>query len=186
MNIAMAIFFAILFFILSPGILLRLPNKGSKVTVAATHAVIFGILCFFAGKLFWNLSKKLRFEGFETTLPTNKLQVANSQISLLTEMKSNMSKLNNPIGVNKEATNDLKDKLDKINKRLDESLVIANSYQKQIVAGSKTTTRAPTTQRPTTRAPVVITRAPVVTTRAPVATTRAPVATTTYGNTLAK
>ncbi len=35
---------ALLFFVLTPGILLSLPPGGSKWTVAATHAVVFAIV----------------------------------------------------------------------------------------------------------------------------------------------
>ena len=34
----------ILFFVLSPTVLVRLPSGGNKYTVAATHALIFGLL----------------------------------------------------------------------------------------------------------------------------------------------
>jgi hypothetical protein len=35
---------ALLFFVLTPGILLSLPPGGSKMVVAATHAVVFAIV----------------------------------------------------------------------------------------------------------------------------------------------
>jgi len=35
---------ALLFYILTPGILLSLPPGGSKMVVAATHAVVFAIV----------------------------------------------------------------------------------------------------------------------------------------------
>ena len=59
----MAVYFAILFFLLSPGILLRLPQNGSKMTVAAVHAVVFGVLAFLTGKFVWKLSHRLGMEG---------------------------------------------------------------------------------------------------------------------------
>lgn len=37
---------AILFFVLTPGILLTLPKGGSKMVVAATHAVVFATVCY--------------------------------------------------------------------------------------------------------------------------------------------
>jgi len=40
----MFIFAFLLFFILTPGILLSLPPKGSKMTVALTHAFVFAII----------------------------------------------------------------------------------------------------------------------------------------------
>ena len=39
-----AVFVAVLFFVLTPGILLSLPPGGSKVAVAATHAVVFALV----------------------------------------------------------------------------------------------------------------------------------------------
>jgi hypothetical protein len=42
------VYCAILFFVLTPGILLTLPKGGSKMVVAATHAVIFAAVCYFA------------------------------------------------------------------------------------------------------------------------------------------
>jgi len=44
MNLVMFIFSAVLFFILTPGILLSLPPGGSKTVVALTHAVVFGLV----------------------------------------------------------------------------------------------------------------------------------------------
>jgi hypothetical protein len=46
----MSLFIAALFFALTPGILLRLPSGGSKVTVAATHAVVFAVVYHFTHK----------------------------------------------------------------------------------------------------------------------------------------
>lgn len=37
------IFSVLLFFLLSPGILLRLPPNGSKYVVALVHAAVFGV-----------------------------------------------------------------------------------------------------------------------------------------------
>jgi hypothetical protein len=35
---------ALLFFVLTPGILLRLPPGGSQMVVAATHALVFAVV----------------------------------------------------------------------------------------------------------------------------------------------
>ena len=40
----MFLYAALLFFVLTPGILLTLPPKGKKMTVAAVHAVVFGLI----------------------------------------------------------------------------------------------------------------------------------------------
>jgi hypothetical protein len=61
MNWFMAIYFAILFFILSPGVLLKIPANGSKLMVAGVHAIVFGLVCFITEKFVWNLSNKLNF-----------------------------------------------------------------------------------------------------------------------------
>jgi hypothetical protein len=41
---------ALLFFVLTPGILVTLPKGGSKMTVAATHAVVFATVCYLTHK----------------------------------------------------------------------------------------------------------------------------------------
>lgn len=45
MDLVMFIFTAVLFFLLTPGILLSLPPGGSKMMVAATHAIVFATIC---------------------------------------------------------------------------------------------------------------------------------------------
>ena len=59
MNIFMTIYCAILFFVLSPGVLFRLPKNGSKYVVAGVHAVIFGVVSFFTCKFVWNFSQTI-------------------------------------------------------------------------------------------------------------------------------
>jgi hypothetical protein len=47
MNPVFAAFIVVLFVVLTPGILLRLPPKGSKYVVAAVHGLVFAfVLCF--------------------------------------------------------------------------------------------------------------------------------------------
>lgn len=50
MNWALSIYAAILFFLLSPNVLLRLPPTGSKYVVAGTHAIVFAIVFYFTHK----------------------------------------------------------------------------------------------------------------------------------------
>ena len=60
----------ILFFFLTPGILLRLPSKGSKYVVAAVHAFVFGLLLLL-GKMFILKHKEgLVSTGGKTSSPT--------------------------------------------------------------------------------------------------------------------
>jgi hypothetical protein len=53
----MFLYTALLFFILTPGIIITLPPKGKKPIVAAVHAVIFGIIWSLTHKMVWNFSK---------------------------------------------------------------------------------------------------------------------------------
>jgi len=47
MNPVFAAFIVVLFVVLTPGILLRLPPKGGKLLVAAVHGLVFAfVLCF--------------------------------------------------------------------------------------------------------------------------------------------
>lgn len=43
MKIIISLFAGLLFFLLTPNILLRLPKNGSKYTVAGVHAVVFAL-----------------------------------------------------------------------------------------------------------------------------------------------
>ena len=54
MYIFMFLFIVILFFILTPGVLLSLPPKGSKMMVAAVHAIVFALLFTLTNKFVWN------------------------------------------------------------------------------------------------------------------------------------
>jgi hypothetical protein len=67
MSLVVSIYAAILFFLLTPAILVRLPPGGSKWTVAAVHAIVFAILFHFTHKLVWRLGARL--EGMESTVP---------------------------------------------------------------------------------------------------------------------
>ena len=52
---------ALLFLVLTPGVLLRLPMNGSKMTVALTHGVVFAVVWHFTHKTVWRAS----YEGFQ-------------------------------------------------------------------------------------------------------------------------
>ncbi len=49
----MCLYVFLLFFILTPGILLRLPPKGSKVTVALVHGLVFVLVFHFTHNYVW-------------------------------------------------------------------------------------------------------------------------------------
>lgn len=63
MNWIVTIYAALLFFILTPAVLVRLPPKGGKYTVAAFHALVFALVFHFTAKMVWQVSKGL--EGFQ-------------------------------------------------------------------------------------------------------------------------
>ena len=69
MSLLVSLYAAILFFILTPAILLRLPPTGSKYVVAAVHALVFALIFHFTHKLVWRLGARL--EGLET-MPAKK------------------------------------------------------------------------------------------------------------------
>lgn len=56
MNWIVTAYIAILFFVLTPGVLLSLPPKSSKFMVAATHAVVFALVYHFTHKMVWRAS----------------------------------------------------------------------------------------------------------------------------------
>lgn len=61
MNLAISVYSSVLFFLLTPSILVKLPTTVSKYVVALVHALIFGIVFYFTSSLV-----KLSFsvEGF--------------------------------------------------------------------------------------------------------------------------
>jgi len=64
MSLVCSLYVAILFFLLTPGILLRIPKGGSKYAVAGLHALIFGVVLFLTRRFVWRLSASL--EGFDS------------------------------------------------------------------------------------------------------------------------
>jgi len=63
MNWVTTIYSAILFFVLVPSVLLRIPPKGSKYMVAAVHAIVFALIWHFTCKFVWRMSVGL--EGMD-------------------------------------------------------------------------------------------------------------------------
>jgi hypothetical protein len=53
----MFLILAILAFILSPGVLIRLPPGQNDRVVAATHALVLALVWFAASKTLWKLTK---------------------------------------------------------------------------------------------------------------------------------
>jgi len=63
MSLLVSLYAAVLFFLLTPAILLRLPKNGNKFTVAGVHALVFALIFHFTHKLVWRLGARL--EGME-------------------------------------------------------------------------------------------------------------------------
>jgi hypothetical protein len=55
----MFVYIAVLFFLLTPNILLSLPPKGSKYVVAFVHALVFASVLCFTKDFVWNLSMNM-------------------------------------------------------------------------------------------------------------------------------
>lgn len=71
MNLIVALYAGVLFFLLSPNVLLRIPKKGSTKMVAFVHAIVFGLILFLTGKLVMTLVSKItdssKREGLAST-----------------------------------------------------------------------------------------------------------------------
>jgi len=66
MNLYVTLYVALLFVVLTPGVLLTLPKGGSKLVVAAVHGLVFAVVYHFTNKLVWQLSVKM--DGFQDTM----------------------------------------------------------------------------------------------------------------------
>lgn len=66
MNWVVSIYTALLFFVLVPGVLLRLPPKGKLITVAIVHAIVFALIFHFTNHFVCKLSSSYNIEGART------------------------------------------------------------------------------------------------------------------------
>lgn len=57
MDIIMFLYTAVLFFVLTPGILLSLPPNASKTVVALTHAVVFSFVWSFTNQAVFSATR---------------------------------------------------------------------------------------------------------------------------------
>ena len=63
MNLTMILFTTLLFVLLTPNIVTRLPPAGSKLTVAIVHGLLFAVVYHFTNKMVHRYS--MGYEGFE-------------------------------------------------------------------------------------------------------------------------
>jgi hypothetical protein len=61
MNLITSLYVALLFVLLTPGVLLRLPPKGPLLTAAIVHGLVFALVFHFTRKMVYRLS----VDGFE-------------------------------------------------------------------------------------------------------------------------
>lgn len=78
-----ALFVFVLFFLLTPGILITLPRKSSKMTVALVHGLIFAVLLSISGHFFSKFEKNV-FEGLTPSADTR----SNDRVGPLDKPKS--------------------------------------------------------------------------------------------------
>jgi hypothetical protein len=55
MNLWMALFLAVLFVLLTPGILLRIPANGTNLEAAVVHSIVFVLIWWVIYKPLWQL-----------------------------------------------------------------------------------------------------------------------------------
>jgi hypothetical protein len=58
-SVVMTVFIALLFVLLTPGILLRLPPGGSKLMVAVTHGLVFALVYHLTHKMVANWANSM-------------------------------------------------------------------------------------------------------------------------------
>ena len=94
MNLILILYTVLLFVALTPGVLLRLPKGGSKLTVAAVHGIVFMVVYTFTVNTVLKLSAQM--EGFvekkiqmrkKPTTATNMPTIAPMSSPAVTEMK---------------------------------------------------------------------------------------------------
>jgi hypothetical protein len=68
MHLLKTLYVVILFVLLTPGVLLRLPPKGSLLTVAIVHGLVFALIYHFTHRIVYTIS----LDGFEDAEPEMK------------------------------------------------------------------------------------------------------------------
>ena len=71
MSFLVSLYAAVLFFLLTPSILVSLPPKGGKYVVAGVHALVFAIIFHFTHKLVWRFGISLEGMASSTTEPSD-------------------------------------------------------------------------------------------------------------------
>jgi hypothetical protein len=77
MHAITALYAAILFVLLTPGVILRIPQKGPLLYASIVHAIIFGILLYFISKIVHQYN--YRIEKFQVVATKKKMQCGTLQ-----------------------------------------------------------------------------------------------------------
>jgi hypothetical protein len=100
MNLLMILYIVALFTALTPGILLRLPTGGSKIKVAAFHAVVFAVVFYLTAKAVSRITVSEGFQGGPDS-PINLLQNAQRQfLDMAQRNKQSINDLNTTLSDN--------------------------------------------------------------------------------------
>lgn len=67
MNLLSFVYVVILFVLLTPGVLVKLPPKGSLLTVAIVHGLVFALIYHLTHRTVYRLS----VDGFQDDMPMN-------------------------------------------------------------------------------------------------------------------
>ena len=63
MNALLLVYLVLLFVLLTPSVLLRLPPNGGKLTVAFVHGLVFAGIYYFTHKFVWSTGEMLSVLG---------------------------------------------------------------------------------------------------------------------------
>ena len=97
MNHLFCLFVIVLFVVLTPNVLLRLPPKGGKWTVAIVHGLVFAFILHFSYMYYFK--NREGAETMPTTMPTTTMPTTTMPTTMPTAMPTTM-----PTGTGKPAT----------------------------------------------------------------------------------
>ena len=104
MHAITALYGAILFVLLTPGLVLRIPSKGTLLIASIVHAVVFGIIFYFISKIVHQNSRKV--ESFITGL--RRYQIYNDNSDGCNATKCQSATDGNKLGARKDVIEECK------------------------------------------------------------------------------
>ena len=87
------IFTILLFVLLTPSILVRLPKKGNKYTVAFVHGLLFAIIYHFTHKMVYNFGHKEKFTLYKDANCTTLTNLPMSKMYNISDISANTGEL---------------------------------------------------------------------------------------------